>query len=387
MGRVLGFTLTLDGYCEGCWSGGKPAFKQTVKSIREQLKEDMLNATSQESFFAAYSKAKAAGVSENVVKKLCEKYQGRTGKRSGTPGLGNEQQDCSSIKRSRRRAPSEDTPSKAGHLLATVQVKVSVGLSGTEVAIDVDATLSLENLRSKVRQAYPAAGERFIKFSSGGVTVNSAEAMIKWVQDDEAICVTFLKAVDAMSLKELQQELAVGDDEFQGHLHVFRRYRATQTPADVARYLWQNQILLTAAQAQRIFDALVAKITRAPKPRSLGRDGPRAQLILALHSFCCEPYAIWEPNDDCDECLWANMRWGDDSRNCKQLSGGRYRLRGHLRNIPSSSSSSSSPSDQHVDVSRLRSVLNAQRDSTSWPLEAMMFPEAYEYSWRTLLDP
>jgi len=376
----MGSTLTLDGDCEACWDGGKSVFKQTVKSVREQLKQEMRDAPGQELFFGAYSKAKAAGVSESVLKKLCEEHWTNTRKRSRVAdGLEMEGKGKSS-----RASLVFPRPSSAGIPAEISKVTVIVGLSGAEVLIDVDGNLSLEDLRNRVRQGYPEAGERFIKFSSGGVVVNTAEALFEYAQDGETICAAFLKNVDAMQLHELQDELSLGDREFQGHLHTLRQFQATRTPADVARYLWDNQVLLTAMQAQRIFDALVKQIARAQKPSSLGRDGPRAQLVLALHSFCSEPYAIWEPVDDCDECLWANMRWGDDGLESTQLGKGRYHLRGQLSNISSASSSSSVPGTRRKDVSKLAAVLTAQRENAPKPLSAMTFLEAYHYTWQTL---
>eukprot|EP00930_Biecheleria_cincta_P101991 TRINITY_DN93650_c0_g1_i1.p1 TRINITY_DN93650_c0_g1~~TRINITY_DN93650_c0_g1_i1.p1 ORF type:complete len:390 (+),score=60.79 TRINITY_DN93650_c0_g1_i1:125-1294(+) len=373
IGRADGSKLTLDGDCESCWDGGKTLFKQTVKNIREQLKKNMRDAQCQEDFFKIYSQAKAAGVSETVLKSLCEQYQETSRKRTRAhDAIGERRQKMS-------RALDQHGPSNCKTDAKVMKANVVVGLSGTEVSIDVDADTSLEDLRSKVREAYPESGERFVKFSSGGVVVSTGQAIMECVQSGKVIYAACLKNTDAMNLQELQEELSLGDDEFQGHLHVLRHYGATHSPAHVANYLWENQILLTATQAQRIFDALVGKISRAQRPSNFGRNGPRAQLILALHSFCLEPYAIWEPMDDCDECLWANMRWGE-----KHLQTGRYHLRGRLTNIASSSSSSSLPAAQREDISSLRAVLNSRRNNDTQPIASMKFLEAYNYSWRTL---
>lgn len=378
MGRIRGSTLTLDGDCEGCWNGGQHLFKQTVKVIREQFKKEMQDASHQEAFFNAYSKAKAAGVSEQVLKRICESYHERTRKQSRSDDDGGVHRPF------KRSCSSANTSISDGVSAAPSKVPISVGLSGKEISIDVTADLSIEDVRRSIQEAYPPAAECFIKLSGGEAVLNTAEAIIECVRKNEAICATLLKGAAAMSLQEIREELSLDSAEFQGHFHILRHYRARHTPGDVARYLWKNQILLRATQAQQIFDALVNKISRAQQPSHLGRGGPRAQLILALHSFCSEPYAIWEPKDDCDECLWANMRWGDDLKHCSHLQQGRYHLRGQLTNIPSSSSSGSPPQAKHQDVSRLRSVLNARRNNNSTPLVSMTFLEAYDYSWRTL---
>lgn len=262
---------------------------------------------------------------------------------------------------------------------AAIKVCISVGLSGEEISIDVTAELSIEDVRRSIPKVYPKAAGCYIKFSSGEVVLDTTESIIECAQNSQSICATLLKDAAAMSLQEIREELSLSNAEFQGHLHILRHYQARHTPSDVARYLWSNQILLGAAQAQHVFDALINKISRAQQPSNLGRgERPRAQLILALHSFCSEPYAIWEPEDDCDECLWANMRWGE------HFPGGRHHLRGQLHNIPSSSSSGSSSGANHQDVSQLRSVLSARRNSNATPLASMTFLQAYDYSWRTL---
>jgi len=257
-------------------------------------------------------------------------------------------------------------------------VDISVGLNGAKVSVDVDAAMSVEDLTGRVREVYPEAGEHFIKLCGGGIILKTGKDIADCIQRGEGICAAFLKNADAMNLEELQAELSLDNNEFQGHLHVLRHYQAKHTAADVAQYLWDNQILLTSTQAQRIFDAAVEKISRTQNPSNFGGNGPRAQLILALHSFCLEPYAIREPQDDCAECLWANMRWADTI-----LSSGRYHLRGELRNIPSSTSSSS-PEAQRTDVTRLRSVLNSRRNDVAQPLASMTFLKAYNYSWQSL---
>lgn len=374
-GKAQGSKLTLDGDCESCWNGGKLLFKKTVKSIREQLKKDLQDAPCQETFFKTYSQAKAAGVSENVLKHFCKQYQENSRKRTRSSDDVDKE-----VRHKLCRALGQHSSDSCKANATPMEVHVNVGLSGAEISIAVDADMSVEDLRNRVRKAYPEAETHFIKFCSGGVAVNTVEAIIECGQHGEAICAAFLKHADAMSLEELQEELALDNDEFQGHLHVLRHYGTRRSPADVASYLWDNQILLTAVQAQRIFDALVNKISRAQRPSNLGRDGPRAQLILALHSFCLEPYAIWEPIDDCDECLWANMLWGRT-----HLNSGRYHLRGQLHNISSSSTSSSSlPAARREDIGGLRSVLNSRRSDDTQPLASMTCLTAFDYSWQTL---
>lgn len=254
-------------------------------------------------------------------------------------------------------------------------VHIYAGLGGASATVQVEPGACMDGVRARLREAYPEAP--FIKLSACGSTVVSTEALLQHAQSGEPIFATFMKEVEDMSLEEIHEELAVGPDEFRGHLHTLSRMTSLSSTADVGCYLCDNQLLLTPAQAQQAFDALVPKVRRASRP-GLGRSGPRAQLVLALHSFCLDPYAIWEPDDDSDECLWANMRWGGTHLR----DSSRYVTRGQTHNLGAGSSSSSAPERQ--DVNDLRSVLRARRSDHAKPLDAMVELQAYEWTWRSL---
>merc|ERR1712032_621311 len=98
------------------------------------------------------------------------------------------------------------------------------------------------------------------------------------------------------------------------------------------------------------------------------RYGPRGQLILALHTFCLEPYAIWEPNDGNAECLWANMEWAGRDIGIVD----RQVTRGRMVNIGSSSSSSG-----QTDIANFRAFLVERREGTGEELKKMNVLTAY----------
>ena len=75
-GVYLGFTFTVDGNCEACWKAtGRESFKEEVQKSRKNLKQEMIDAPDQVAFFDAYSRAKAPGVSEAVIKRLTKQYR------------------------------------------------------------------------------------------------------------------------------------------------------------------------------------------------------------------------------------------------------------------------------------------------------------------------
>merc|ERR1712232_32061 len=97
--------------------------------------------------------------------------------------------------------------------------------------------------------------------------------------------------------------------------------------------------------------------------------GLRGQLVLALHTFCLEPYAIWEPDDGNSECVWANMSWNE----CHLGFNGRYKIRGHLHNFSNATSSNIT----QCDVANLRAVLVARRQGAGNDLSKMSTLRAY----------
>lgn len=101
-------------------------------------------------------------------------------------------------------------------------------------------------------------------------------------------------------------DLVLPDDEVAAHARVLTQMPwHTAGPRAVADYLFENRVLLTSAQAARIFNALVGKVIN--KRDGLTTYNARAQLILALHSFVLDQMTVWEKNDGSDGCLWANM--------------------------------------------------------------------------------
>lgn len=370
-GTYAGFTLTVDGVCEDCFQEqGCQDFHKTIRNARDRLKKNVLDAQSQETFFCAYSRAKTAGISEAVMKNLYMQHQRKT------RGLANPQEK---IKAKRSKESSEkdsDERFKQGDL-ADNSVKISVGLGGAQFEANIEPSMSIETIRARIHEAYPLS--RTIKLSAGEVEIESIEALMQSHREGKSISATFVKDIENMDIEEVREELAIQNNEFLGHLHTLSRLPQGSTTGHVAQYLWNNQLLLTPEQAQRAFDSLLPKIRRSSRP-AVGRSGPRAQLILALHSFCLDPYAIWEPNDDCDECLWAKMRFG--GRHLGESS--RHVTRGKAYHFPSTSSSSSSSSSSKEDVRSLRSVLQAARCKHAKPLETMACLEAYNYSWLTL---
>merc|ERR1712228_1027205 len=145
----------------------------------------------------------------------------------------------------------------------------------------------------------------------------------------------------------------MADVEFKGHRFALSKLPHGSTPREVAIFLRSNNILLTSAQAASLFDLLVTKLQVIEGMRF----GLRGQLILALHTFCLEPYAVWEPDDGNSECLWANMAWNG----IKLETDRRYKIRGHLANFPNNTSGVASASTGPKDVASLRAVLSARR--------------------------
>jgi len=367
-GTFAGFTLTLDGDCEDCHKDrGEQEFQKKVRIVREELKKALSDAGDEAAFFSAYSKAKAAGVSEAVVKKIFMQHQ------SNTEGIASPKEKTKT-KRSAEMSTAEASGkrSRSADGLEADQgstVRICVGLGGAEVSISIKPGMSIEDVSTRVRESFPQAAS--IKFSACGNSIASLDELLKVQRDGEAIYAIFVKEVDDLTLEEVQAELAITTEEFRGHLHILSTMARRGTTADVVRYLWDEQLLLTPEQAQEIFDKLLPKVRRAAEP-GLGRDGPRAQLLFALHSFCLDPYAVWEPNDDSDDCLWASFHWGRH-----HIGGNLNFMRGRVGHLSSSSSS------EQRDVCNLRAVLRGVRRNEAKPLELMtMLSSCHCSGWR-----
>jgi len=257
-------------------------------------------------------------------------------------------------------------------------VSVNVGLSGHSVALPVEADCDFAALQAKLCLAL---GRRvFARFMAGDQVLDSMEQFLDAFRCDSDICALLFKDVADMTLDEVVSELTLQEAELRGHLFTLSRLQPGSTAQDVANYLWENQVLLSATHAHRAFESLLPRLTRLGQRLTL-----RGELILVLHSFCSEPCAVWEPNDGHDECLWANMRWGHDAGTLYESSL-LHAPRGnavHFRHLPDAAASSSQARSR-TDVSNLRSVLQARRLNSATPLASMSALNAYGVCWRRL---
>jgi len=255
---------------------------------------------------------------------------------------------------------------------APTTVDVHVGLAGAVVPVVLEPGTSMDAVKTHLRLALPEAS---IMLSAGGDLLESVESLLLHHGRGELIFATCFRDVSDLSLAEVALEMSMEDAEFQGHLFTLSKISRTSTPRSVATYLWDNQLLLTAAQAQRLFDVLVPRLVQCPDEY---RIGLRGQLILALHSFCVEPYAIWEPDDGNDGCVWANMAWGGGSEH-PSMSGLCYLTRGSSAHLQTAAFADAAAYQK--DISGLRAVLQAHRAGNATPLRALCNFEAYGRSW------
>jgi len=258
-------------------------------------------------------------------------------------------------------------------------VSVHVGLSGHVVSLPVEVDCDLGALQAKLCLAL---GRRvFARFMAGDEVLDSMEQFLDAFRCGSDICALLFKDVADMTLDEVVSELTLQEAELRGHLFTLSRLQPGSTAQDVANYLWENQVLLSATHAHRLFESLLPRLTRQGQRLTL-----RGELILVLHSFCSEPCAVWEPNDGHDECLWANMTWGHDAdRNNPYQSSLMYAPRGDAVQFPHlPDASSSSQAKSPADVSNLRSVLHARRLNHAKPLASMSALNAYGVCWRRL---
>lgn len=252
-------------------------------------------------------------------------------------------------------------------------VEVHVGLAGATLTLPLAPNMSMDMVREAVLQVAnrPRAS---VKLSAAGKPLASVDAVLRHHRGGDSIWATFFRSPEDLSLEEVVEELAMEEGEFRGHAFVLSRLPAPLTARHVADYLWKNQLLLRARQAQQLFDQLLPRIctgSRCPYP-------VRTQLILALHSFCIEPFSIWEPVDGCDECLWANMAWAGahifDSGLCTVM-------RGTLRNLELRSSSRA---PLKPDLNNLRGVCEMRRCGMNEPLQRMTLPDYHGYTFKNL---
>mmetsp|Transcript_34060 Transcript_34060/g.95794 ORF Transcript_34060/g.95794 Transcript_34060/m.95794 type:complete len:261 (+) Transcript_34060:71-853(+) len=252
----------------------------------------------------------------------------------------------------------------AGQADAAVKVLIYEGLAGRSREVAVRRDAELQDVTEELR-GLAAPGGADVRLSAGGGLITSVPELLDFHERGVQVCATLCKAVEGMSMAEVGEELAMEDGEFRGHHFTLSRLPPGSTPRDVAQYLRSNGLLLTAAQAASLFDALVPRLQAIEGVQY----GLRGQLVLALHTFCLEPYAIWEPNDGNSECVWASMSWNGSHLGF----AGRYKIRGHLQNF-SNATSSSAP---QRDVANLRAVLAVRRQGSGDDLGKLSTLRAY----------
>lgn len=264
----------------------------------------------------------------------------------------------------------------AEHVLEHPQsVLVRVGLSGAAVAVPLDPGTSLAEFVEALRAAAKIPFEMNAKLSSGGEVVQSMDELLRHQRENEEVYATLVKSVDAMTLPDIVAELVVDTKEFMGHAFTLSKLPAGSSPRMVAEYLWNNNVLLTSDQAQKLFDQLLPRLVARGDRHDL-----RGQLIIALHSFCLDQHHVWEPDDGNSECLWANMLWQDKHLELQQ----RHLTRGVLRQWGAVQSSSSHDVGLSRDLSLFREVLRSRQAGMARPLESMTFFVVYGSNWQQL---
>jgi hypothetical protein len=127
------------------------------------------------------------------------------------------------------------------------------------------------------------------------------------------------KKIDEMSLEDVAAELAIDGAQFRKNCSMLGKM-TRGAPNDVAKYLYANGVTLTAQQCKKLFEIVFSKVSA----RQGSRYPVRSQLVMALHCFCVEPYAIWEDDGD-NQCMWTHMTYGDlnmwESGLCTDLDG------------------------------------------------------------------
>ncbi|CAJ1427575.1 unnamed protein product [Effrenium voratum] len=239
--------------------------------------------------------------------------------------------------------------------MESVQVKIHRGLDGDTLQLSLVPEMSFATVVQQLLEQMSAEPSLSAVLSAEGLRIESTGDLLEFQSKGSLIFATLVRPVEKMSLSQVAEELALPDQEFRGHLFVLSKYKSGFTYRDVANYLSRNQVFLTGTQATQVFHQLLPKIS-AQVPEE-GRDpGLRGQLIMALHTFCLDPYAIWEVDDGQAECLWAHMEY-----NGRHLgASGRFCLPGQIsKNFLKAAGSFSS---EVQDVSNLRGVLQARRE-------------------------
>lgn len=253
-----------------------------------------------------------------------------------------------------------------------IMVTIHKGLEGESLDIPVKPQMPFASIMQSLLLQMTADPTLSAILSSEGIKIETTEDLLEYHSQGACIFATLVLSVQKMALRQVVEELMMPESEFRGHRHVLSRYPKGITYKDVANYLFKNKVLLTPTQASGLFQQLLPKLVEVQAERTLCL---RAQLIMALHTFCLEPYAIWEADDGQDECVWHNMMYsgknlGPNGRFC--IPG--QRAQHFVDPLPSSSASKQ-------DVSNLRGVLQARRDNAQQQfLEALVPPTSYDFN-------
>lgn len=265
-------------------------------------------------------------------------------------------------------SPEPEQTAAVAAIDSPVNVLFYLGLGGRTRQLQVCKDASLHGVTRELLELITPDPSLCLKITAGGEVITSVHQLLVFHCRDIQIFATLQKDVWKMPLAEVTDELTMTDAEFKGHRFALSKLPHASTPREVATFLRNNNLLLTSAQAASLFDLLVTKLQVIESMRF----GLRGQLILALHTFCLEPYAIWEPDDGNSECLWANMDWSS----MKLEPDSRYKIRGRLVNFPDNTSASASA--RQKDVAGLRAILSARRQGSGDELERMIRLEAYQ---------
>eukprot|EP00435_Cladocopium_sp_Y103_P058394 s411_g20.t1 len=254
-----------------------------------------------------------------------------------------------------------------------IMVTIHKGLEGESLDIPVKPQMPFASIMQSLLLQMTADPTLSAILSSEGNKIETTEDLLECHSQGACIFATLVLSVQKMALRQVVEELMMPESEFRGHRHVLSRYPKGITYKDVANYLFKNKVLLTPTQASGLFQQLLPKLVEVQAERQVCL---RAQLIMALHTFCLEPYAIWEADDGQDECVWYGMMYSGNNLG----TNGRFCLPGQRAlHFPDPSPSSSANSKQ--DVSNLRGVLQARRENSQQQfLEALVPPTSYDFS-------
>jgi hypothetical protein len=262
-------------------------------------------------------------------------------------------------------------------------IQIQFGMSGIDITIPLEADVPFEVFRARIHEVLDLPIEVGMVLSAAGVKIESREALMEHHVQGEVVHALMFKDLDRMSLEQIAEELALDYNEFKGHAFTLSKMPSGSSARFVADYLWSNQVLLTSQQAVILFDLLIPKL-RAEGGGSLNA---RAELIVALHSFCVHQHHIWEPDDGMSACLWRHMRWslGHLPLNKRRLTRGTmqfwiplHKRRVHKRWVPfwehvDAALLSSLDAWPVEDLCYLRGVARARRAGKEEPLQDMSF--------------